>query len=257
MTSLSSKSLPPHAIVAETIRSHPPSELGPSLRRGPKIIELFGLPGAGKTTLVTAVDNHNQRWELTAAWKRLPRLRRSAILLGSLVDIRCLGGAVRFALRARLSNLESLMRLFRLITKTHWMRSQQGQMLLDESFLQEIWSICVAAGRHDPEEAALARFIRCLYSGLDADIVFVEADEAIASKRVSGRTHGRSRLDGLAAAEVEARLTRTARLPHAIVAAAKAAGLSIERIDGRNRIEANADRLRKLLAAHPGEPDGD
>lgn len=214
---------------------------------------MFGVPGAGKTTLATAVVVQDEslltRRDLTAAWKRLSLRHKSAFLLRALVNVRCLGRAIRFALRTRLTSSDSLVRLVRLIAKTHWMRSNSGKMLLDQSFLQEIWSICISAGKHDPDPLALSRFILSLYAGLEAHIVFVNTDATTASQRIVGRSHGFSRLDGLATAEVEARLARTQRLPHAIVTAAKVAGLAIERLDGSDPVEVNAHRIRTVLMA--------
>jgi hypothetical protein len=213
---------------------------------------MFGVPGVGKTTLTTAVVKDNcplTRRALTASWNLLSLRRKSVLLLRALFDVRCLGSAARFAFRTRLTSRESLVRLVRLVAKTHWMLSHPRDMLLDESFLQEIWSICISAGRSDPDQVALARLIRCLYAGLPTQIVFVDADEAIVSQRISGRSHGRSRLDRLAAVEVKARLARARRLPHVIIEAATAAGLPVERLDGADPLEANADRLRKLLMA--------
>lgn len=222
----------------------------------PRIVEMFGVPGVGKTTLSSAVlqvENQLARRELTAAWSRLSLQHQGAFLLRALLNFRCLASAARFALHTRLTSLDSLMRLVRLTAKTHWMRSHSSAMLLDQSYLQEIWSICFSAGRNDPDRESLVRLIRNLYAGLEARIVFVDADAGTASQRISGRDHGYSRLDGAPAADVEARLERMARLPHAIVAAAEAAGLKVERLDGSEMVEANAARLRKLISESDGQ----
>lgn len=253
-----SKTMPRPGIVAAT--TQPAPEQAHSASCDLAVIEMFGMPGVGKTTLVTAVireECHVARRKLTAAWNRLPLRKRGAFLMRAFTDARCLGAAARFALRTRLTSRDSLVRLVRLVAKTEWMRSQRGDLLLDESFLQEIWSICISAGRSDVDRLALTPFIRCLYAGLPTQVVFVEAEAAVASERINGRTHGRSRLDGLAAAEVAAQLRRTARLPHSIIAAATAAGLPIERLDAADPVEANADRVRKMLVRPPKGQDGD
>lgn len=249
-----------HGIVAATARSQPVPEAKFGAKCKPTIIEMFGVPGAGKTTLAAAVIQdgcQRTRKELTAAWNRLSRLQKSAFLLRALTDARCVGAAAAFALRIRLTSSDSLVRLVRIVAKTRWMRSQSGVLLLDESFLQEVWSVCISAGMSDPDQVALARLIRCLYADLAAHIVFLEADEVIASRRISGRSHGNSRLDGLTIAEAETCLSRSARLPYAIIAAATAAGLPVERLDGADPVEANTDRLRKLLIARSCEQVSD
>lgn len=213
------------------------------------IVEMFGVPGVGKTTLANAAarGHHLKRQQLTVQWRRLAFSHKCLLLLLALLDLRCLWSAAVFACRTRLGAMESLGRLVRLVLKTRWMRSQSTQMILDQSFLQEIWSICIAAGRSDPDAASLIRFIRSLYQGLNAHIMFVEADPVTASGRLCARAYGASRLDGLSMNEVAARLGRMARLPDAITQAAAAAGLSVERLDGTRPVSVNARRLRALL----------
>ena len=221
----------------------------------PRIVEMFGPPGAGKSTLAKAAARKVDmtRPQLTAAWRQLARIRKGAFILHALLDLPCLWHAARFAFAARLATAESLMRLARLVAKTQWMRSQSGELLLDQSFLQEIWSICAAAGRTDPYSPDLSDFIRTLYAGTDAHIMFVDAPSLLASQRIRDRSHGFSRLDGLRAEDVEERLAGMARLPLAIVAAAAAAGLPVERLDAAAPVEANAQRLRYTLASRQND----
>ena len=65
--------MPSRGIVAATTRSRLAPEKTPSARSEPAIIEMFGVPGVGKTTLVAAVIQNGYqltRQELTAAWTR-------------------------------------------------------------------------------------------------------------------------------------------------------------------------------------------
>jgi hypothetical protein len=140
----------------------------------------------------------------------------------------------------------------RLIAKTDWLKSQRGLVLLDQGFLQDLWSILYMTGCAHPEPAAVAPFIRSIYDGVDAHIVFLDVKPQTAAARVGGRTHGHSRLDGLPEAELEASLTRAAQLPLRIVEAASAAGLQIVSLDGSKPNDALVAQLLPLLQS-PGE----
>ena len=214
------------------------------------LVEAFSLPGGGKSTLVRALAGHGQIITvptLAAAWSRLSPPRRGLHIGRGMADLACLRAALRFAVGARLWKGDSLVRLLRMVSKAHWLRSQPGVVLLDQGFLQNIWSICVSAERFEVEERLLVPLIRCLYRGIDAQILFLEIDDATAALRVSRRTDGNSRFDGLSLGAIQARLSRKVRLTEVIASSAAAAGLPVQKLDGRAEIATLADKLRPLL----------
>lgn len=215
----------------------------------PLVIELFGQPGAGKSTLVRAAAPGSELQttaQLGAAWRRQSSFDKGMLAGRAILGGSCLARAITLAREARLFRADSLSRLLRLVIKSRWVRSQTGTLLLEEGHLQEIWSIFYSAGRTQPEPHQLAPLIACLYRGLDAHIYFLDADPDLAFDRIRGRAHGKSRLDRLAEPDLRRRLAATAQLPHRIVDAAKLAGLGVSTIDAAMPIEATVTRLREI-----------
>lgn len=213
------------------------------------LVELFSVPGAGKTTLAKAAASSNPlvgRHDLRDMWRGQSRFRRSASIARALLNRERIGAAARLAIGVPLTDRQSLVRLVRLVAKTDRLRSQSGSLLLDQGFLQDLWSILYSA-RSEPDPEQLARLIRALYRSIDARIVFIDVDSETALKRLSGRDYGRSRLDGLPDAEVRSSLSRTARLPHIIVESARRAGLKVETFDGSEPVDLLLERLQRLL----------
>lgn len=223
----------------------------------PLLIELVGQPGAGKSTLARAAAAGSElrtRASLGSAWKQLPHVSKALFLARALLDGACLAHAIQLALRVRLFRGDSLPRLFRLLIKSHWIRAQGGQWLLEEGSLQDLWSIFYSSGRVQPDPGQLAPLIRCLYRGVSTRIIFLEIEPQHAFDRVRSREHGKSRLDRLGDAALRQQLSETAQLPHRLADAARLAGLKVETLDASLPIETIAPHLRAVmeeLAATP------
>lgn len=228
----------------------------------PLLVELFGQPGAGKTTLARAAaagSDLRSTADLGAAWRRFPAIRKAMFLARSTFDGVCLAHAVRLAIGAPLLRPNSLSRLARLLVKSHWIRSQRGRLLLEEGFLQDLWSIFYSAGRMEPDPRLLAPLVRCLYRGANAQIVLLQVDPQIAFHRIRGRAQGNSRLDRLSEADLRQRLTETGQLPARLAEAARLAGLTVQSLDASQPLEISVSRLRSImprLAANVVRPEG-
>jgi len=226
-----------------------------------QFFELFGVPGAGKTTLASALAHKFRlriRPDLSAEWTAQSRLRKFRYLLAAFCDLPCLFAAVNLAIQARLTSLESILRLGRMVAKSSWLRSRPDGLMLDQGFLQDLWSIFYSAAQWRPPPQPIAALIACLYRDARPRILVIDIDPESASRRISRRTTGDSRLDGLTEPQLSKCLVESAAIPEAIIEAASSAGLCVIRVDGELSTAALVRQLEPQLSGResPARPDG-
>ena len=215
-------------------------------------MELFALPGAGKSTVSEAFAKQalvTTRKDLTAEWANSSALQRLAHVGRAFGNYRLLTAAVRFGVGARLNTRESQFRLMRLVAKTEWLRSRSGVVLLDQGFLQDVWSIFLSSKTACADPALLCSLIRSLYERIDATIVVLEVDSETASARVSARTPGASRFDSLPEGQLRSSIEAASGLQRQIVESARLAGLPVLIVDASPPAQVVTDRLLALFPA--------
>ena len=223
------------------------------------LLEFFGLPGSGKSTVINAIARRpgvHSRHDIAMDWRRQSHLRRIGLTLSALRDVPLMLAALRLARGARLTSRESYERLFRLVLTKHWWVAQPGLLLLDQGALQSIWSILYASGRTHPRPSHIEAFLRVFFDGVAAQIVLLHVDEVIAAQRIVDRAHGRSRFDELPTTEIGSQLEGSIALLRTIHDAGHAAGLNIHRMDGSSPVSLLAGQLLELLPQHGREPIG-
>jgi hypothetical protein len=162
------------------------------------IVEMFGLPGSGKSTLVRKLASEfdfQTRKDLSREWASLTTRAKTYFIIRSMADLRTVIAVLAFVVTLRSPSLTALKRLARLIVKVHWIRSHKGTLLLDQGALQAIWSILY--GAETLSMRAVQRLVAAIYRGTNPLIVYVDAAPEIAASRIANRRDGRSRLDGL------------------------------------------------------------
>jgi energy-coupling factor transporter ATP-binding protein EcfA2 len=216
------------------------------------LVELFGAPGAGKSTLATAVARRLQlqtRHQLSAGWHRQSALRKASFIARGFATPSRMIGAARLVFGCRVRDRAGIARLFKVVAKSEWLRSQQGLVLLDQGFLQDLWSVLSGPGTRLPDPPHLSPFIRSIFPHAKTTIFFVQVDTETAFGRITARSNGHSRLDALPHAELRASIDQSADLPLAIANGAKAAGLRVVTLDGSEQIETLADQVVFALPA--------
>ncbi len=216
------------------------------------LVELFALPGAGKSTVAEVIAKQSlvkTRADLSAEWADSSILQRLAHVARSFRNYRRLRAATRFDVGARLNSWESHLRLVRLVAKTEWLKSRSGMVLLDQGFLQDLWSIFLSSNSARADSALLTSMIRTLYEGIDTTVVVLEVDSKTAATRVATRTHGQSRFDSLRDEQLHNSIEAASGLHHQIMESARRAGLRVLAIDGSPPAQIVTDQLIALLPA--------
>jgi adenylate kinase family enzyme len=213
------------------------------------LVELFALPGAGKSTVAEAFARQalvKTREDLSAEWANSSALERLAHVGRAFGKHRRLQAAMRLAAGGRLYTWESQSRLMRLVIKAEWLRSRSGAVVLDQGFLQDIWSIFLSGKSMSADPDLLCTLVRSLYEGIDTRIVVLDVDPTTASARVSARTHGVSRFEHMPERQRLTALEAASGLQQQIMEAARAAGLPVVVIDGSLPAAAVTDQLLAL-----------
>jgi hypothetical protein len=202
-----------------------------------RVVELFGLPGAGKTTVVSGLrlpPGAILREDMASARKALPLNQLVRLILSTLKEWRWLWALTRLALQAPIRHREGLDRLIRLAVVRTWMRKQSDLIVLDQGPLQALWSIFYTEGRTRPPRQALVRVISLLYADINVQLIEIAVPPDIAATRITIREQGNSRLDGLPLAVARRKLEACAELPADLIAAAREAGLFVHSLPGDN-----------------------
>lgn len=216
----------------------------------PGIVCLFGLPGAGKTTLINALEpgsSYQSRLEIADKWHKLSGFRKLGFAMQAFADWPLLRAAVRFVVALRLFKPECIWRLIRTMIMKHWWRSNSGILLFDQGAIQNIWSILYASGHTNPDPALIAQLIKSVFEGVEAQIILIDVDAELSASRIGERSEGSSRFDGLQYANVVGRVATAAGIINAIAAAIPIAGVKLITLDGSKPVAALAEQLDELL----------
>ncbi len=216
----------------------------------PEIIELFGLPGAGKTTITQGLfgtAGRHSRSEISSVWRKKSLIYRGALIVRTLFDLKWMACIVELVVRTPVRNRESLGRLARLTGTKLWLRSHNGEIVLDQGTLQSLWSIFYIESISELPNSTLVRLLRSFYDGLTVTIVSIDVPPETAAVRIHSRQSGSSRLDHLPEQLVLDRLENAERLPAGILRAAREAGLEVRVLDGSQKPELLASQLQTIL----------
>lgn len=219
--------------------------------RETRVIELFGLPGAGKTTVINALDlppGTLRRDDLIDARQRMSPLQLAWLILRTLTQGRWLWALGVLAWRTPIRHGEGLSRLLRLAVMRNWIASQQRLLVLDQGPLQAVWSIFFTEGVARPPRAALIRVLRLLYADMGIVLVEIEVPPETAAARIRSRQSGNSRLDGLPVEKAHGKLRRVDTLPAELLGAAREAGVEVRSLSGEADIAHLAASLEDLVA---------
>ena len=204
----------------------------------PLVIELAGLPGAGKTSLTDRV--------------RLPHLGRRDIGVVNLPlrreTWRVARAAMMLALTIRPWKPGYLLRAIKLVLA---LRSygplDHDLVIMDQGLVQKMWSFIIES-RSYPEQR-LEELVDALTPFAADHLVWIAVPHELAAQRIAGRTGGNSRFDGQDAATIAQRLADLERPYRTLVEMfRKKSGMSVLSLDGEAILKDNAARIEALAS---------
>ncbi len=208
----------------------------------PVVIELAGLPGAGKTSLTTAVTTpHVGRRDFS--WTE-------AVFAHP--DWPVTSAAFRLAAAIRPFRLRNLLRALKLVFALRSYRSSQRRLvIMDQGMVQKLWSLVIETGSYPPQR--LERIVQVLAPFAPDHLVWVTVPPALAARRIAGRSGGNSRFDGKAPAAVEARLQQLEETYQLVIGLfTKYARMPVLTLDGEADLASNARKIDDLAATYLG-----
>jgi thymidylate kinase len=149
----------------------------------PFIVELAGLPGAGKTTLEQAIALPHISRDGLSVWKT-PRSQAALKVL-------------RLALRLARSTPPRRIALRRAFALYFMLRASAAEanalVILDQGLMQKVWSLVVE--RRVWPAAALEDLAKATAPFMADAVIWLDAPSELAAARIAGRTNGTSRYD--------------------------------------------------------------
>lgn len=237
------------------------------------IIEFVGLPGAGKSTLCSALCAAGRagEWVLVpsnsgsfgaSATSHLPWLPRKLIavwrILYSILRYpRIAWHFLRFGLASRPRSLWKLEQSFsglsmvpRLAAERTARRTAPEALVFEQGVVQLFGSIAVPGdARRLPDPHALTR---ALLPGFVSGLVWVDCPQSVVLDRLRKRPFSRSRFNDWNDAKVSAGMAAMRQVLEAAVAEAEAAGVAVLRVDALQPVETNVARIAAWLAGLDG-----
>ena len=202
----------------------------------PLVIELAGLPGAGKTSLTDSVRlPHRGRRDIGVV--NLP-LRRETW--------RVARAALMLALSIRPWKPGYLLRAIRLVLALRcYGPLDHDLVILDQGLVQKTWSIIIES-RSYPEQR-LEDLVDALTPIAADHLVWIAVPHELAAQRIAGRTAGYSRFDGQDAATIAQRLADLDKPYRTLIEMfRKKTRMSVLSLDGEADLKANAKRMEAL-----------
>lgn len=207
------------------------------MRRANPIIEFVGVPGSGKSTIARAF----RPLLPNAIGLQLPRaaFRGSPALLAH-------AAALLMSLRPFRSN--DFNRMLRIVEAQRvYAQPLAAPLLLEQGLIQRLWA--TLADRERYSESHLDSLIGVMAKSPPDVIVRVNTPHAVAASRIHARTHGNSRYERLAEAEITARLGPANDLYDKLVDLYhRHSAVAIIAVPGTDPVEENVARVAACLA---------
>lgn len=225
------------------------------MSRGGFLLECYGLPGSGKTTLCAELARERgyvTTEQVRLRWRRdVPLSAKLRFLAAVVVDGRIWLAIARAALALRIwkspDGLRRLATLPFLRARLRTFLLESEILVMDQCLIQEVWSALVSARNTEPDGAALTRLLRSLYQDTPVLLLRFDLNSARAAARIAGRPVGYSRYEGLGEGTIAALLLPGEGIVRRIAGAVGTAGLATEGLDAGRSLDWLVGKARAVL----------
>jgi thymidylate kinase len=203
----------------------------------PLVIELAGLPGAGKTSLVDTVSlAHRGRRDISVL--SLP-LRRETW--------RVLRAALRLAGSVRPLAPYNFIRAIKLtLVLRCYGELPDSLVIMDQGLVQKLWSMVIETDGFS--ERRLEDLVAALSPFVADHLVWLAVPHDVAARRIVRRRGGNSRFDGAELASVVARLENLESVYQKIIALFRRHGdLAVTPLEGEAPLQSNARAIESII----------
>ncbi len=203
----------------------------------PFVIEMAGLPGAGKTSLV-------ERLPVQHAGYKAGRPLRGKFFRPAW---RVATASLRLALSIRPFSFYYLLRAAMLVAALPSYRQTREQILvMDQGLVQKVWSMIIETQNYSP--FLLEGLVKALAPFAADYLVWVSVSPSRAAERIAGRSHGNSRFDGLQREAISKRLENLeATYMMVMKLFRKHADLPVLMLNGEDTVEANVKIISEII----------
>jgi hypothetical protein len=205
----------------------------------PLVIEMAGLPGAGKTSITDRVTiPHVGRRDVSSL--RMP-LRRETWAVAR--------AAMALAVTIRPWNPSYLLRPVRLVLALRcYGEGPHPLVIMDQGLVQKLWSMIIE--KRSYSERRLEQLVLALSPFVADHLVWVGVPHELASRRIAQRQGGNSRFDGMKPEDIDRRLINLERVyQHIIAMFRRHVQLDMLTLDGDASLDDNAKRVEELISS--------
>jgi hypothetical protein len=202
----------------------------------PLVIELAGLPGAGKTSLTDRLSlPHRGRRDISVL--NLP-LRRETWQVAR--------AALMLALSIRPWKPGYLLRAIKLVLALRcYGPLDHDLVIMDQGLVQKTWSLLIESESYN--ECRLEDLVDALSPFVADHLVWIGVPHTLAAQRIAGRTGGNSRFDHQDAETIGQRLETLEGVYGKLISMfRKKVELSVISLDGKADLKANASLIEAL-----------
>lgn len=175
----------------------------------PLVIEFFGLPGSGKTTLQSHLQEHLKSNSIIAATRKdlsywlqsKSRMEKSCyLILNPIYTITIIVSLLRISKSIKLFSNDIFKNIISITTYPLYMNYYSNEkdvdiIILDQAVAQGIWSICISS--NDFNKSLITKIFLNINILYKATFIFFEIDSDTSIKRILNRQNGDSRFDSI------------------------------------------------------------